>query len=329
MSTEASGWPFVSVIIPTYRRYYVTLDTVDEVLRQDYLAFELIVVDQNPRWPEDCHARLRQLKNHPALTWIFLDEPGVVRARNVAVSHSKGEVLLFVDDDVILQDPHFIRKHAENYVSSDIDTVTAYELTRSNEDLTVDIEKLKGIRDFLSKNSPTPTRPWSGKNPLQDVLSFPRTLLERYEVCSFCTCNGSIRRSSFYDLGGFDANYIGNSYGDDYDLAIRARQHGMRMIYDPLPSLLHLQSPTGGLRISDRGNTFSERDRAISAWIFVLRYFRFGMVGHLLWAHLLRKTVLVKSNLVHPWRQLKAWGGFAAAFPRALIAVIKGPTRGV
>lgn len=329
MSVNSQRCPLVSVIIPTYRRFEVTLNTVEEVLGQNYSEFEVIVIDQNPAWPGELTQRLDAVKRSSKVKWIIMNIPSVVHARNTGVSNSKGDILLFIDDDVILSDPEFIAKHVANYIDSNIDMVTAYELTRCEKDINLDLVKLSMHRTKLQQMQNETLKSWHRKNPLYEVISFPRVLSEKFEVCSFCTCNGSIRRTKFFMLGGFDENFTGNSYGDDYDLAIRAKEMGMKIIYDPTPSLLHLQSPTGGLRISDKRNTFSERERAISALIFVIRYIRYGMIGHLLWNHLLRKTILVKHNITNPWRHLKAWAGLISAIPVAIISVLRGPKRGV
>ncbi len=156
------------------------------------------------------------------------------------------------------------------------------------------------------------------------ALGFDRDSSRRVWVTTFCTCNGSIRRDAFLAVGGFDENFTGNSYGDDYDLAIRLDAAGYRIVFDPEAALVHLRVPVGGLRLSDSANSFNEFDRALSSWIFVLRHGR-GRMPSLLYRHLLRKTVLMKRNVVRPWRQPAVWAGLIRAYFEARRRVQAGP----
>ena len=76
------------------------------------------------------------------------------------------------------------------------------------------------------------------------------------------------RRSEFLRVPGFDENFTANSYGDDYDLAIRLAEQGGKTVYDPMAALTHLQVPAGGLRLKDASNAFTEKDKALSVCLF-------------------------------------------------------------
>lgn len=155
--------------------------------------------------------------------------------------------------------------------------------------------------------------------PLTQCLSFDRhTRLSPAIVCHFCTCNGSIRRNAFVAADGFDERFQGNSYGDDYDLALRLHTLGYRLAFDPSPWLIHLQAPIGGLRIADPLNPFSYKDRAISRCLFLLRHGRPPWLWYLL-ASAVRTTVLTRSNIHHPGKLLAAAAGFLIAMVEALI----------
>src|SRR5262249_40363129 len=135
----------------------------------------------------------------------------------------------------------------------------------------------------------------------------------------------SVRRDAFLAVGGFDENFSGNSYGDDYDFAVRLHDAGFRTLFDPAARLVHLRAPLGGLRLSDGGNSFNETDRAISSWIFLLRYATARSWRFLLYHHLLRKTVLLRRNMIRPWRQIPVWAGLIRAFFEARRRVRCGP----
>jgi glycosyltransferase involved in cell wall biosynthesis len=87
--------PFVSVIIPTYNRGWILTEAIDSVLAQDYLDYELIVVDDgstdNTREILDTYGQdiivLRQANN------------GVSAARNRGIAEAGGQLVAFLDSD--------------------------------------------------------------------------------------------------------------------------------------------------------------------------------------------------------------------------------------
>ncbi len=298
-----------TVIVPTYRRFEPLLDTVSDLLSQRDAEYEVIVVDQNTEWPENLVLDKDCLQNNSKIKWFEHFPPGVVNARNHAVRHASGDVIIFVDDDVRIESETFIANHLALYQNPSVDAVTGAELYLNTKEL--DAFRSSNIE---STEVSTSDKLWEKLSPLEQVLTFPRNIMETVLVCSFCTCNASIRRIAFNKVGGFDKAFIGNSYGDDYDLAIRLWKTGSRILYSPNPWLIHLQVPSGGLRMKDKKNQSSEFERAASSALFFFRHATFQWSWHLLYHHLLRKTVFRKDNVIHPWRQPAAWLGLFQAF---------------
>src|SRR5262249_5116455 len=94
----------LSIIIPTYRRFVPLLDTVEMVLAQQQVDFEVLVVDQNPVWPEDLIDRKKRLATDGRMKWLIRDRPAVVAARHDAVEAAVGDIFVFIDDDVKILD---------------------------------------------------------------------------------------------------------------------------------------------------------------------------------------------------------------------------------
>ena len=91
--------PLVSVIIPTYGRPRFLLDAIESVSSQDYRPVELVVVD-------DCSPEPVQLGPTHGLDVRVIRHArnmGPGAARNSGVAHAKGEYVLFLDDDDLLQ----------------------------------------------------------------------------------------------------------------------------------------------------------------------------------------------------------------------------------
>lgn len=87
----------VSVIIPTYNRQKYLKKSLDSVLRQTYYNYEIIIVDDNSDDKTEDYVRslnnskIRYFKNNFTML--------APTSRNIGISHSKGELIAFLDDD--------------------------------------------------------------------------------------------------------------------------------------------------------------------------------------------------------------------------------------
>jgi GT2 family glycosyltransferase len=307
----------VSVVIATLGRFEPLMDCLDDLLVQEGVQFEIVVVDQNAGWPPNARVRREAVARDSRIVWLDGIPSGVVAARNLGVERSNAPIIVFVDDDVRIPDRRFLAIHRNAYCDPAVMAVCGREV-HPPIGISVPVPQLGSDQELL------PERPPIGP-PVIQLLRFDRSSPRKTAVAVFSTCNGSVRRDAFLSVGGFDENFAGASYGDDADLVLRMQAAGMYVVYDPRPWLVHLLMPTGGLRLSDPRNPFSEGDRALSGWIFALRHGR----GHVFWAlvygWVLRRTLLLRRNVVRPWR----WPGILFAlfhsFRVAGKAVRSGP----
>ena len=96
--------PEVSVIIPTYNRSALLRDSVKSVLDQEtQTTYEIIVVDNNSK--DDTAAVVQSLmQDHPGrINYILETQQGNAYARNRGVKSARGDVIAFLDDDVIVE----------------------------------------------------------------------------------------------------------------------------------------------------------------------------------------------------------------------------------
>jgi glycosyltransferase involved in cell wall biosynthesis len=91
--------PQVSVIIPTCGRPQLLLECVGSILRNDFTDFEILVVDQDPEKSLEAEMAKR-FNNDPRIVYLFLNQAGASRARNLGIEHARGEIIAFVDDDL-------------------------------------------------------------------------------------------------------------------------------------------------------------------------------------------------------------------------------------
>ena len=85
----------VSVVIPTYNRADFVREAIASVLRQDYPAIELIVVDDG-----SCDGTAAVVSGFgPDVQYLWQENRGVSAARNRGVAASTGNLVTFLDSD--------------------------------------------------------------------------------------------------------------------------------------------------------------------------------------------------------------------------------------
>lgn len=98
--------PLISIIIPLYNAEKYIVQTIESVINQTYMNWELIVVDdcstdtsrEIVKEYENKDSRIRLIESQ-------VNFGGPARPRNIGIEHAKGEFMAFLDsDDVWLKD---------------------------------------------------------------------------------------------------------------------------------------------------------------------------------------------------------------------------------
>jgi GT2 family glycosyltransferase len=84
----------ISVIVCTRDRPALAFDTVDSIVAGDLVPDEIVVVDQSR------YADPRLAARGEPVHYVWTQSRGLCRARNLGLSHSRGGVIAFSDDDV-------------------------------------------------------------------------------------------------------------------------------------------------------------------------------------------------------------------------------------
>ncbi len=221
----------VSIIIPTLNRGKQLLNTIQDILKQHYAKFEIIIVDQtlNQDWQVKKYFRDYNGKNE--VKYIHIKEKGTPNAKNVGANAAKGDILIFLDDDIVIKRNDFIAQHVSNYENPKVGAVGGRVLMNSDRD----INEIKEVGKFK----------YFG---LVEITNFNANF--RTEIDHVYGCNQSYRREAFVKAGGFKKIFKGNAHYEEADLSMRVKKAGYIIIFDPLAELFHLHS-VGGCRVKN------------------------------------------------------------------------------
>ncbi|HEY9007355.1 MAG TPA: glycosyltransferase [Ohtaekwangia sp.] len=189
--------PFISVVVPTYRRPALLIKCLDALINQSYPAnrYEIIVVSDGPD-PETFDA-VNTFRTDKLVTIHILALPekrGPAAARNLGWRSSQAALIVFTDDDC-LPHPQWIRAF------SDVYRITGKRMMA-----------MTGRTIVPRSNPPTDYE--------QNIAN-----LERAE---FITANCAITRNALQTINGLDEAFT-MAWREDSDLQFKLMKRGIRI----------------------------------------------------------------------------------------------------
>ena len=224
----------VSVIIVSYNvKQYVT-HCIETVLSSDFIGEKDIIVVDNNSFDETSQS-IRN--NFPDVKLIAKRKNvGFGKAVNLAAETAKGQYLLILNPDTIIQENtistfvNYLKTHPEvGLIGPKImnpDGTLQLTCKRSFPTLRVALPKLLGLSKIFPKTK------WAGKYNL--------TYLDPNKIHSVDAVSGScmfVRKTLFHEIDGFDEQFF--LFGEDLDLCYRMKQMGHEIHYVPSTQILH------------------------------------------------------------------------------------------
>ncbi len=214
--------PALSIIIPTYNRLARLKVVLAALERQTYPRddFEVLVVsDGSPDGTDDYlrNAVTPDGSSTPLhLTPLFQPNGGVATARNNGLAHATGDLVVFIDDDVVAA-PELLSEHVAVHRRADPDAVVLGPLLIPT--------------DFHL----SPWTLWEQKmlnKQYGDMLAGNWAPTAR----QFYTGNASISRQCLVNAGGFNTSF---RRAEDVELGYRLADAGMHFVYAPQARAFH------------------------------------------------------------------------------------------
>ena len=291
----------VSAIIPTFNRPAALRRTLETVFALNPAPDELFVVDQSDDPDPELASFLRRAPTGMSVQYVRQRPADAQAARNRAAIASTGDILLFLDDDILLE-RDLLAAHLKNYEDPKVGAVGGFFLEPGEQ--------------------PTERLPPHYFRRHTGWIYFPHGHVARMETGLFPSCNGSIRREILFRAGGFDENYIRTQL-DDTDLSCRLREMHVRIVHDPDARAYHLKEPAGGRRPSGV-NEFVIADSATWQIWWYFFWTNFGVRGWRDIAVRFRGCVMRRVNVLRPWHLVLAVYHFVRGAMRARAAVRSG-----
>lgn len=251
---------YISLIIPVYNNLDFLLKCLESLKHTRYKDKQIIVVDDAST--QDIKAHLDSSINYYRLQ----TQSGPAAARNFGAKHATGDILMFIDSDVIVRS----------------DTISK---------IVTDFEQNPNIAAVFGSYDSEPD--------CEQFLSQYKNLMHHFvhqnsssDANTFWAGCGAIRKSVFEDLGGFDANKYTSPSIEDIELGYRLKKKGYSIYLDKDIQVKHLKSwnfvnwlkveitkraipwsqlivETGNFH-SDLNLKISDRISALVVWLFIL-----------------------------------------------------------
>ena len=216
--------PGITVVIPTFNRKDSLRRTLRALERQEHASFEVLVVsDGSTDGTDELVRDLSRSVPYP-LRLVTQANAGPARARTHGVEEARGEIIVFLDDDVEPL-PRFLAVHALHHEQDPclavIGPMLPDPMLRWREPAWIAWEHASLQKEYTRLE----TGYWPAASPNH-----------------FYTGNASVRRHHLLAAGGFDEQF---KRQEDVELAFRMmRQCGMRFRFDPEAAGTHRPSRT-------------------------------------------------------------------------------------
>ncbi len=205
--------PYLSVIVPVHNGRLQLPRCLDALRESRFEDFEVICVD-------DCSTdNTREIIERSGARYLRTSRNmGPGGGRNLGVQHARGEIIVFVDADVVVK-PETLGLIAE------------------------DFRAMPDVVCLFGSYDDTPAWP--------DFLSQYKNLMHHYvhqisseNAVTFWAGCGAIRKSVFNEFGGFDTDKYPNPSIEDIELGYRLSMAGRRIFLDKRIQVKHLKKWT-------------------------------------------------------------------------------------
>jgi len=233
----STNTPLVSIIIPVYNNLAFTAACVASICKSDCKAnYEIIVADDGST--DGTKEWCQSVEN---LRYIATGKKqGFIATCNAAAKQAKGKFLHFLNNDTAV---------TAQWLDELLHTFDEFPGTGFvGSKLVYPDGRLQEAGGILWRDGSA----WNFGR-LRDPNSPNYNYAREVDYCSGASI--VVPTQLFHSLGGFDFSYA-PAYCEDADLALKIRDLGYRVIYQPLSTVVHYEGRTGGTDLSSSAKSY-------------------------------------------------------------------------
>ncbi|MBT5222952.1 MAG: glycosyltransferase, partial [Gammaproteobacteria bacterium] len=234
---ETSTSPIVSVVIPVYGQVEYTIKCLKSIQNNlPKIPFEVILIDDCS--PDNSVEILQKVKGIKLLQ--NMENQGFIRSCNAGADVAKGEYLCFLNNDT---------KVKENWLDELVRAFDEFPGTGlAGSKLVYPDGRLQEAGGIIWQDGSA----WNFgrfQDPLLPIYNYAREV----DYCSGASI--MVPKVIFDELKGFDEHYL-PAYCEDSDLALKIRDKGYRVIYQPQSTVIHYEGITSGTDTSQGAKAY-------------------------------------------------------------------------
>lgn len=260
--------PFISIILPTYNRREMLGDCIKSVTSQTYPNWELVIIDDGSDL--DIHSTVSRFLCHNVRYYKNVNRRGLPGARNVGITVSRYDYVLFIEDDMILNRDAlellvsgFLSVAAKNIrIGAIAPSIPAVTMKGSS------ISRINVTNKVDNRPGPYSVDKFTG---LMHV-NFNPEYRALQEVTGLHACTLYLKKALLEVRGYDESSYKGNFLREESDLNYRISTLGYKLYFEPRSIFYHVRVVNGGCRTGRvRGNYYYVKNHMI----YVLKNYRF------------------------------------------------------
>lgn len=226
--------PLISIIIPNKDEKKTLKKCVESILKKStYDNYEIIIVENNSTGSE-IFSYYKTLEHDPRIRIVEWNHPfNYSSLNNYAAKQAKGELLLFLNNDMSVISADWLEQMAMHAMRPEIGEVGA-KLYYPNDLIQHGGIVLK-IGPFAGHSHKHLDRSIAG--------SFGRMFIP-HNVSGVTAACAMLRAEVFWEVGGFDEQFVVSL--NDVDLSLKIREKGYWIVWTPFAELYHYESQTRG-----------------------------------------------------------------------------------
>ncbi|MGP8057682.1 MAG: glycosyltransferase family 2 protein [Nitrososphaerales archaeon] len=227
--------------MPTFNRVMILPKSVDSLLNQDYADFEVIVI--NDASTDATAGFLEELSKREPRVRAFRNEfrKGLPLSRNIGTSRSRGELVYFTEDDLLLD---------QGCISRLVDT---YNLLRTG-------HRVGAIAPRLITRSSQQSKQGVSSEAAISVSHFTGDLkvnfdIQRDDIVQLPALHACalIPKQAIAEVSGYETSlYEGSYVREETDFYYRLRRKGYELFLEPRAKAYHYTGMVGGCILNSR-----------------------------------------------------------------------------